>query len=550
MKITVVARPLPSRQWLVKVAEVPSVAAVFGTLKDAGEVLREEIASVKGVDLAEVETQLHVALDARAEWVDGTWVATVPLVGGLDERTTWLDEVPALISDMATMALGDENLLVDVHVDVAGPFWVTRSEEGQRYIAGVHGMPSLLHSGDSEQEAVQGVIDKLLAAEPDSPWARHLRGTAVADDADGRRAQPHDTPASAARNRPESGYTTAQVKTHLREFQAHLARQKSLRIKKSLIDGVVDHHDRPDSLHASTADPDVPVDNLSADAIYDAITGGDERTMRLIAAAVKADVHGVVALNLETALARGVDARTAAYFQDALETASSGNQSLWHAIKDLPDTRAVEEIDLRDHDRCDRVHINDLRTGPAGVSLYLEGGRIGIGVEGGNFYAEADTLEEAAAQLVAELREYAKTWKPNAGDYDIKGDRAARVAFLRSASDAEISTWVIPEGLTTGALVNAPVDPNPSAFARDDWRAHLEPAPPGEVIANEYLHPRGLTVDDLADRSGIPLERIQSIIKGTVPLEHPDTVLIAAVIGASPSFLRTIARRYRQANDQ
>ncbi|HCN5976664.1 TPA: hypothetical protein N6Y90_004793, partial [Escherichia coli] len=38
------------------------------------------------------------------------------------------------------------------------------------------------------------------------------------------------------------------------------------------------------------------------------------------------------------------------------------------------------------------------------------------------------------------------------------------------------------------------------------------PVSPGEVIIHEYLDPLGWCVDDLADRSGIPVNKLRTIL--------------------------------------
>ena len=65
---------------------------------------------------------------------------------------------------------------------------------------------------------------------------------------------------------------------------------------------------------------------------------------------------------------------------------------------------------------------------------------------------------------------------------------------------------------------------------------HRPPTHPGEILLEEFLRPLGLTQVDLAKRIGVPIQRVNEIVKGKRGVT-PDTALrLEAALGASAQF--------------
>ncbi|TVR12469.1 MAG: addiction module antidote protein, HigA family [Balneolaceae bacterium] len=59
---------------------------------------------------------------------------------------------------------------------------------------------------------------------------------------------------------------------------------------------------------------------------------------------------------------------------------------------------------------------------------------------------------------------------------------------------------------------------------------------PGVILLKEYLEPMGLTQKELADHLGIPIQRINEIVKGKRGIS-PDTAwLLSEAFDTSPEF--------------
>jgi addiction module HigA family antidote len=62
------------------------------------------------------------------------------------------------------------------------------------------------------------------------------------------------------------------------------------------------------------------------------------------------------------------------------------------------------------------------------------------------------------------------------------------------------------------------------------------PTHPGEILLEEFLIPSGLTQVDLAQHLGVPVQRINGIVRGKRSVT-PDTAwLLAAAFGTTPGF--------------
>ncbi|MBX6363921.1 MAG: HigA family addiction module antidote protein [Gemmatimonadetes bacterium] len=67
---------------------------------------------------------------------------------------------------------------------------------------------------------------------------------------------------------------------------------------------------------------------------------------------------------------------------------------------------------------------------------------------------------------------------------------------------------------------------------------HGPPTHPGEMLLGEFLKPLGMTRMELAKRIGVPLQRVNQIVKGKRSVT-PDTALrLARLFGTTPDFWR------------
>lgn len=62
------------------------------------------------------------------------------------------------------------------------------------------------------------------------------------------------------------------------------------------------------------------------------------------------------------------------------------------------------------------------------------------------------------------------------------------------------------------------------------------PVSPGEVIIHEYLDPLGWCVDDLADRSGIPVNKLRTILYNMEEVSEDVAEKLAETLGTTASF--------------
>lgn len=62
------------------------------------------------------------------------------------------------------------------------------------------------------------------------------------------------------------------------------------------------------------------------------------------------------------------------------------------------------------------------------------------------------------------------------------------------------------------------------------------PTPPGEMLLEEYLKPRGLTQVELAARMGVPIQRVNTIVNGKRGITAETAVLLSEALNTSPEF--------------
>ena len=71
--------------------------------------------------------------------------------------------------------------------------------------------------------------------------------------------------------------------------------------------------------------------------------------------------------------------------------------------------------------------------------------------------------------------------------------------------------------------------PRPAALPR-----HRPPTPPGQILAQEFLEPLGLSQSDLATRMGIPVQRVNQIVRARRGITAETALLLAEALGTTP----------------
>jgi addiction module HigA family antidote len=62
------------------------------------------------------------------------------------------------------------------------------------------------------------------------------------------------------------------------------------------------------------------------------------------------------------------------------------------------------------------------------------------------------------------------------------------------------------------------------------------PTHPGEIILREHLEPRSMTQKDLAEKMGVPLQRVNTIINGKRGITAETAILLGRALDTSPEF--------------
>lgn len=66
--------------------------------------------------------------------------------------------------------------------------------------------------------------------------------------------------------------------------------------------------------------------------------------------------------------------------------------------------------------------------------------------------------------------------------------------------------------------------------------SHRQPTHPGEILLTEFLIPMKLTQVELAERLGIPIQRINTIIRGKRGVSAETALLLSQEFGTTPEF--------------
>jgi addiction module HigA family antidote len=68
---------------------------------------------------------------------------------------------------------------------------------------------------------------------------------------------------------------------------------------------------------------------------------------------------------------------------------------------------------------------------------------------------------------------------------------------------------------------------------------HRRPTPPGDVLLHQFLEPEGvvtLTQSALAARMGVPVQRVNGIVRGRRAITAETALRLADALGTTPQF--------------
>jgi addiction module HigA family antidote len=74
--------------------------------------------------------------------------------------------------------------------------------------------------------------------------------------------------------------------------------------------------------------------------------------------------------------------------------------------------------------------------------------------------------------------------------------------------------------------------------------SHRVPTHPGEILQDEFLAPLGLTQVKLAEHIGVPVQRINEIIRGKRGITPETAWLLAQAFGTTPQFWVNLQANY------
>jgi antitoxin HigA-1 len=63
-----------------------------------------------------------------------------------------------------------------------------------------------------------------------------------------------------------------------------------------------------------------------------------------------------------------------------------------------------------------------------------------------------------------------------------------------------------------------------------------QPTHPGEILLEEFLKPKGMTQVELAQKIGVPVQRVNTLINGKRACTAETAVLLSNALGTSPEF--------------
>lgn len=74
--------------------------------------------------------------------------------------------------------------------------------------------------------------------------------------------------------------------------------------------------------------------------------------------------------------------------------------------------------------------------------------------------------------------------------------------------------------------------------------AHRQPTHPGEMLAEEFLRPMGITQRELADAIHVPYQRINELVNGKRGMTPSTALRLARFFGVSADFWLNLQNRW------
>jgi addiction module HigA family antidote len=73
---------------------------------------------------------------------------------------------------------------------------------------------------------------------------------------------------------------------------------------------------------------------------------------------------------------------------------------------------------------------------------------------------------------------------------------------------------------------------------------HRTPSHPGEILREEFLKPLGVTQVDFAAHLGVPLQRVNEIVRGKRGVSPETAWLFSGALGTTPEFWINLQAAY------
>ena len=75
-------------------------------------------------------------------------------------------------------------------------------------------------------------------------------------------------------------------------------------------------------------------------------------------------------------------------------------------------------------------------------------------------------------------------------------------------------------------------------------RSSRSPVHAGEILRNEFLEPKGVTQQALADELGVPIQRINTLVNGKRGVTPETAILLARYFKTTPQFWMNLQAQY------
>ena len=73
---------------------------------------------------------------------------------------------------------------------------------------------------------------------------------------------------------------------------------------------------------------------------------------------------------------------------------------------------------------------------------------------------------------------------------------------------------------------------------------HRPPTLPGEVLLEEFLKPLGMTQVALAEKMGVPIQRVNTLVNGKRGVTAETAILLSDVLDTTPEFWMNLQVAY------